>query len=513
MERQIIIGLITSTNYIKKVRSFLKLSYFETKPSRMLASWCLEYFEEFKKAPVSNIENIIIEKVKSKQIDEDFAEEIAKEILPDLNEEYSEQNFNIEYTIKQTKIFCSEKGLEKIQEEVDILKENGKIEEAEEKLKSYKPINVELDEAVDLGKEEILYEIDIAFDNTYQSVLKYPGALGKFWNHQLIRGGFIGIMAPEKRGKTFMLLDMGIRGAKQGSKVAFFQAGDMTKSQQLKRICIYLAKKSDKEKYTGKMFIPVKDCIKNQLDTCDKAVRESDYGIFMDSGYTQKTLRNEVTFEDLKEAYQDNKKYKTCHNCKEFQNGLGTAWLKEINVKGVLTAVESKRKIQELLIDKKKHFKLDTYANGTLSVDMIESALDRWQEQENFNPDIIIIDYADLLVMQGSKDERTKQNEIWKRLRGLSQKKHCLVVTATQTDAKSYETNLLSLKNFSEDKRKYGHVTAFYGLNQDKEGNEKRIGIMRINELVLREGDFDSSRPVRVLQKLSIGRPFLTSYF
>ena len=50
-----------------------------------------------------------------------------------------------------------------------------------------------------------------------------------------------------------------------------------------------------------------------------------------------------------------------------------------------------------------------------------------------------------------------------------------------------------------------------YGLNQS--ADEKQIGIMRINELLVRDSDFNSNRPIKVLQRLQIGRPFLGSYF
>jgi len=86
------------------------------------------------------------------------------------------------------------------------------------------------------------------------------------------------------------------------------------------------------------------------------------------------------------------------------------------------------------------------------------------------------------------------------------------MVTATQADAASYRTGRLSLSNFSEDKRKCGHVTAMYGLNQDPGGREKKLGILRINELVVREGEFSVDNEVRVVQDLRIGRPYLESF-
>lgn len=128
-------------------------------------------------------------------------------------------------------------------------------------------------------------------------------------------------------------------------------------------------------------------------------------------------------------------------------------------------------------------------------------------------PGLIVLDYADLMVPSYQTEYRHQQNQIWKDLRGLNQELDCLLVTATQADADSYDRNSLRLKNFSEDKRKYGHVTTMYGLNQDSKGREKGIGLIRINELLLRDDGFDSSREVTILQSLSTGSPVVGSFF
>jgi hypothetical protein len=158
--------------------------------------------------------------------------------------------------------------------------------------------------------------------------------------------------------------------------------------------------------------------------------------------------------------------------------------------------------------------RLATYPNESLSVQEIKSLLDRWERQDQFVPDVIVIDYADILAPDpdiSRQDHRHQQGKIWQRLRNLSQEKHCLVATATQAAASSYERELIRLSDFSEDKRKYAHVTAMYGLNQTP--NEKSVGVMRINKLVVRDSDFNPNRPVTILQRLQMGRPFLRSYF
>jgi hypothetical protein len=307
-------------------------------------------------------------------------------------------------------------------------------------------------------------------------------------------------------------MDMSMRAYKQKRKVAFFQAGDMTEGQQLKRICIYLAKKSNLGRYTGVMYEPVRDCIYNQGNDCKKEERACTFGVFEDKSV--KDLRYDITEQDLITAWEEYSDYKPCHHCEEYENNFwGVPWLRQVEVEEPLTVEEAKKVISEFFREGK--FKLATYANDTLSIKTINASLDVWEKQDGFIPDVIVIDYADLLIYEGyEKDFRQQQNKIWKGLRNLSQTRgNPLVITATQADAASYEKNSLRMNNFSEDKRKYGHVTAMYGLNQDTKDREKKIGLMRINAIVQREGEFYNSKEVTILQNLKRGQPFLDSYF
>jgi hypothetical protein len=130
---------------------------------------------------------------------------------------------------------------------------------------------------------------------------------------------------------------------------------------------------------------------------------------------------------------------------------------------------------------------------------------------DNFIPDVIIIDYADNLAPENAREEpRHQVNRTWKMLRGLSQERHCLVVTATQAAGRSYKKNSVEMEDYSEDKRKYAHVTACFGLNQTPE--EKRAGLMRIGPIVMREDEFFAEEEVYIGQALRLGRPLLFSF-
>lgn len=511
IERKIVIGLVTSTEYIQQIEPVLNLRLFEGPVMRRLASWCMEYYEKYKKAPDKNIQTIYLTKAKDLPIE--LAEDIEEEILPNLSEEFDEDGFNLDYMVEKTFEYFKQRNLQLFSEEIQGLLEDGQMLEAEKLAGEYKSLAIDDEITLDLSHEVTQTRVERAFTRVFESVITYPDPLGKLWNQQLRKGGFVALMASEKKGKTFRLLDMSMHGYKHNkSKVAFFQAGDMTEDEQLIRIAVYLLQRSNNEEYCLQHFEPVRDCLLNQIDECELDQRECDFGIF--DGMQERRVREDITLSDLEEAFRNNKDYRSCTNCSKYeqQSGLGVAWIRRVGKVRPITTEEAKKAYEEFF-NTNQSFKLSSYANGTLRVSDIRNQLDIWERQDGFIPDIITIDYADILVPEAKTEFRHQQNEIWKSLRGLSQERHALVLTATQADAASYEKDRLTMSNFSEDKRKYAHVTAMYGLNQDKSGREKEIGLMRINTIVRRDGDFNSTREVTVLQNLRKGRPFLGSFW
>ena len=509
IERLIVIGLISSTEFINEIQQIYSVKYLQASSAKRLAVWCMEYFNKYQKAPGKNIEAIYFEKLNS-GLDKDLAEDI-EDIISDLSEEFAESEYDITYLLDQAKKYFSEKHLQKHNEKIAAFLADDKLAEAEAEADNYKPLLKEQLDSLNPNLETSLNNVDKAFAEAQKPLISYPGALGQFWNDQMVREGFVSLLAAEKRGKTWWLMDFLLRASKQRCRVALFQAGDMSESQMIRRICINLTKTSDREKFCGKHFQPVRDCIKNQMDTCQDPDRECSFGIF--ESKTASQIRTEITLDELKQAYIDEPDYKPCRNCKAYnKNKWGAVWVEEVKKTNPLTVKKAKEVWEENFIKKKKHLRISTHPNGTLSVSHIKSILSIW-EKDGFIPDVIIIDYADLLIDDKKNTaERDKQNQIWKDLRGLSQAQHCLVVTATQSDADSYDKYRISQKNFSEDKRKYGHVTAMYGLNQDPAGREKKIGLMRINKLVVREDYFDTIDEVYVLQNIRRGLPYIGSF-
>lgn len=141
VERRILIGLITSTEYLTQVKDIWSGHLLEADTARRLAMWCWEYYDKYNRAPNKDIESIYYEKVHTSQIQKEHAEWI-EEILSSLSEEYDRTDVNIERLLDETKEYFTNRHLQIHKDKVEALLTAGKTEEAEKLVCDFKPLSI-----------------------------------------------------------------------------------------------------------------------------------------------------------------------------------------------------------------------------------------------------------------------------------------------------------------------------------------------------------------------------------
>lgn len=145
----------------------------------------------------------------------------------------------------------------------------------------------------------------------------------------------------------------------------------------------------------------------------------------------------------------------------------------------------------------------------SLSPSQLDDKIDKLIQQEQFVPDVITIDYADIMAVQSNNEYRHQIDDIWKRLRGLAQKRKAVVFTASQSTRASLSRDVES-EDLAEDIRKLAHVTSMVAINQTQE--ERKNGIVRFKQLALREGEQEFRQAV-CTQCLPLGSMVTDSCF
>jgi hypothetical protein len=455
LEQRLLIAEIVSTDFIAKT-PFISNYHFGGGGASTLHTWCRDFYAEYNAAPGRHIMDIYLENFPDEDPDNEDQQYMSI-LLTSLNGEWEKrkEELVVDYLVKNAVKFCNLKNAELRKEDLIVAIEARNDEEVERVFNSYQPISLLTTETGEDPFNDPQGWED-AFDKDQQELLfELPGVWGEFMGEQLYRESLIGILAPEKTCKSFMVMECGNRALRAGRNVALFEAGDMTKSQRYHRQAQNFTGLPRKRKLPGHDFEEFIE-VEWPLDF---------------QGYTEKRKLPNLTKELALEAIKKQAKIRAKRGGKLRQAYYTTS---------SLTFVEIERKLGE------------------------------WKANDpDFIPDVILIDYPDIMAPENPKKEvRHQEGDKWKIARHLSQKYHACVIMCTQADADSYGKEYLSLKNFSETKNKYGQVTAFIGLNRTTE--DESLHQIRIN-YVLPPREGAKHPPIKILQCLACAQPYLKS--
>lgn len=450
MERAVLIAMAVNRSVLGAVAArWDGEGLFPSRWCNLAGGWAVDHYRKYKRPPGPSLATYF-DKWAETGRDKDVI--AAMEIfLGGLDAEYEtlKKTLSPDFLIDAAGDLFNRAAADRLRERVAVDLENGDVKKALERIKKFNPVELGNGSGFSpLGSES---EMIAAFENVGEVLIAYPDALGKFFGTSLGRDSFIAFMGAEKSGKSFWLMDLAVRAVEQHRNTAFFEVGDMSQNQVLRRFGVRFA---EQPIHAGPVTIPV------SIDSGDPPAVGTRIESFPDD------LTAEMAWNAVRRA---GRRYGA------------------------------------------DRLRLSVHPNSSISVAGIEAQLEGWA-RDGWTPDVVVIDYADILApLSGTGETRDQINATWKALRALSQRFHCLVVTATQTDAASYVTKLLKRSNFSEDKRKYAHVTGMVGINRTTE--DKDAGLYRLNFVVLRELEFSEEKCVWTAACLSLGNPAMLSVF
>lgn len=487
IEKRIITGLIISDKVLEKLQPFLRPDIFELTVCKHITGWLLDYYSRYKHSPKGHIRDLFLA-AKSK-----FQSPMIEEIelfLTKLSEEYltetSPEGINEDFVIDRGLQYLRERHLKRMIEEVSALLEMGETEKAEQLAVGKKYIIEQSDYRWVKPLDDVKF-LNEVFDEKENPLLEFKGKLGELIG-PLYRGWLMGVMGPFKRGKTWDLQDIGFDSVMSRKRVAFVSL-EMANIHQSTRIYSQIGQLGEMDKL---YIVPVFDCCRNQDNSCNKLTRKSNEG--------------------RPDKFHPDQTYIPCTACrnveKEKEDFLITTWFK-MERHSALTRknVHKELGILQRMIGSNL-FRLIGYPAFSATLEDVERDLEKLETHDNFIPDVIIIDYADILASEHKHREYRHQiDEIWKRLKGMAFERSCLVVSGSQGNRASSEKEILDERDIAEEARKLAHADIWISLNQTQ--REKERGVWRIGILEHRWRQFNKRRQLLALQQFEIGQPIL----
>jgi len=444
-ERRILSWMIASDVLFQYVHTTYDAPrLFETSFARTVASWIFSWASsEPDKAPGSAIQDLYARNA-PKVTDEADSQALAL-FLGNLSKDWTKDAppsdaWAREQADKYFRLQRCRKALEVAQR----ASEAGDVDAAETALLSFsRPLGSEF-ETTDLFRDtEAIVD---AYTSSDEHLFSLPGALGEMTG-PIIAGDFLGILAPQKRGKSFMVDLFAICAVRQGCDVLLVDF-EMTKRQKARRLWgHYIGQPHPKD--AGIISIPY-------------------FGDRGDIGFRER----------------------------EFQ--------------GVDLNSEAVRQIQKggLRLNHGSTIQWMNVPNRGATVRQIKHRIKELRKGRN-TPFLAIFDSGDYLRAEDTRQPRIEQlDEIWGAMRGVSQEfERCACLSPSHTGRQTSKGEGTD-SDVSGDIRKLWKLTKTVYLNRTKA--EAENGVIRCSTETLRDGPTRNDQVV-VLQSLAINRPYLDS--
>lgn len=156
-------------------------------------------------------------------------------------------------------------------------------------------------------------------------------------------------------------------------------------------------------------------------------------------------------------------------------------YLKENSNKALQALVNMQKFVKGQLVIKK-------YRTNEATVNTIRSHLTRLHMEKGFKPDVIIVDYADLVQPRRTySDKRFELESVYLDLRDLAGEYNCPVWTASQTNRGGLDKKVITIGDLAEAFNKANIADFMVALCQTTD--EKADGVMRFHISKYRDGE------------------------
>ena len=125
--------------------------------------------------------------------------------------------------------------------------------------------------------------------------------------------------------------------------------------------------------------------------------------------------------------------------------------------------------------------KIVKYPMGRCTVAETERLLNELESIEGFIPDVLIIDYIDIMNLSDlAKDTRDQLNRAYIWAKGMADERNILIITPSQIRRESLDRRLFSKKDAAEDIRKVANADLILGIGRDEKDAKMNLATMNI---------------------------------
>ena len=428
-----------------------------------LTSWLLDYYQRYKVTPHENVYEYIQKRSKELRQEKD-AKSVIENIEKLLETSFAKNQKDTDFAHEEILEYLQKQAAQVTAKQAQELLDDGKTNEAQKLIEEYKKPDMQ-----EISGISIIADTDFAKHSLVASkediVFSCPGAFGKVLG-EVRNTDFVAVLAPAKGGKTFFLQHIAISAYKCNKRVLVISC-EMPKEELSRRY------------WSALTYRPI----------------DMDYALFI----SNKRQRDGDCLRRI--AFIDNDEYEET----DTENKYSFVMKNLSHIRAPLGGKKIKR-ISHWL---RTHYRegdifLEAVPMGTLTFSKIRGFA------RYYNPDVIIVDYADIMYLRDNVDYRHSIDTVWKGLRGFAAETGIPVITGSQTNRNGAKGDT-GVSSVAEDYRKIAHVTSMISVQKLDFNKEGLYGnAFGVASLVNRNQSYENCICCGALY---LGQPCIESHF
>lgn len=399
------------------VTTKIDVGLFESDIYKDIATAAVEYYEEFREAPKAHISNLLEEKIKGKN------DRLGKLYEMKLKALYqAKDEVNSKYVLGELDKFVKRQRLKvAIVEAADLIKAD-EVGEAEERIEKALRTNIDtFDPGLDFSDTEGMLGFFESEVESYKTGIKPLDDI----NLGPAPGELFIVLGPANRGKTWALTHLGKWCAIQKLKVL--------------HISLEMSEEKMAQRYIQSIF------------AMGRRESKIKYAKFMED---EMGRMSGIGFEELTRPT-----------------------LKDKNAKEYLMSMLDGEARSRSGVGNRFRLRLKRFPTNGLNMRGLEAYLDGMERYHGFMPDVIILDYADLMTINSDR-LRIDTGIIYKELRRIAVERNIAMVTASQSNRLGEDAKTLTLKHLAEDYSKAATADNIIAYSQT--AAEQKLGLARL---------------------------------
>jgi replicative DNA helicase len=449
IEENVLALLCHSVQHSSRVAMEIKPELFSTRAYRSIATHALDYLNEFNRPPKAHLVDLLEAEISRGAEGELIygTVQAMERLFPSMNEDY---------IVSQLETFMRKARMTQVSTKFAELVHRNKLDEAQEVL-------IELDLASPPSggiwahePDDMLAFLDKPDEDIFSSGVEELDKRGC----RPARKTMMVLIAPPKRGKSWFLVGIGKNA--------------LMRNQKVLHITLENSEELTARRYVQALFAMAKD----------------DVGTVRLPRFNREVLQTLSNGRDIVGRVED--------------VDLTDTFIPEIiNDK---TRAKIARKLEGLKTRGRLHIK--EWPTNELTIGAYRQYLDYLERRYQFIPDIVLMDYADLMAISGT-EYRIALGQIFKSLRGIAVKRNHAFVTVTQGNRGSATAKVVGLGMVGEDFSKVQTADTILTYNQTR--YEKEAGLARL--LVAAARDTEDQYFVSITQAYKVGQFCLDSAY